>query len=402
MSLSDRDIVCLSNHFWDERRFRKQEFMARFARRNRVLYVEPSYSMARPPEAHLREVATNRHLVPRIEEREEGVHILKPPRALPKWNHPRVDRLTYSWYGRVVERAARRLGFRDPIVWVYWPSWYAGIGAIEHGELVLDLTDDLGGFSGDWRARTEYVDGCVRGLIRDSDLLVVTAKTLLDKYGSLARRAVHVPNGFDPGLFSPELLDGGPPAPLRDVPRPILGFTGTLFSFLDYDLLTRVAEVHADKSLVLVGPIEANMRETVERLVRLPNVFHVERQPQPAMPAYVAEFDVCLNPFRVDRVSHNVNPLKVYEYLAMGRPVVSTPMEALRVEELGGEIAFADGPEAFCAEIDRALGDEVQSGADRRRAAVAQYSWDRLFERIDEACGAALNGRAAAAARAES
>jgi glycosyltransferase involved in cell wall biosynthesis len=89
-------------------------------------------------------------------------------------------------------------------------------------------------------------------------------------------------------------------------------------------------------------------------------------------------------------VADSVNPLKVYEYLAMGRPVVSAPMEALRLEDAGDAVAFAADAASFCEEIDRALQADVQAEADDRRRAVAPYTWDNLFTRLDSVCGTAL------------
>ena len=389
LGLTGRDIICLSTHFWDERWFRKQEFMSRFAEANRVLFVEPSFSMARSPEGHLADVATNRFLVPRSEQREPGLHLLKPPRGLPKWSDPRVEKLTYRWYGRVVGREARRLGFRDPIVWVYRPSFLYGLDAIPHRQLVFDLVDDLAAYGGDDHALADHVDGVVKELARRSDLLVVTAKTLQERYGPEAEAVAHVPNGFDGSLFAPG-REHEVPAALQDLPRPILGFIGTLFSFLDFELMEEVARVHHDKSMVLVGPTESNATDEVARLKQLPNVFHLGRQPQNTMPAYVSAFDVCLNPFKQSRVADSVNPLKVYEYLAAGKPVISTPMEALRREDAGDMVAFADGAAAFCEQIDRCLATDTPAAADERREAAAAYSWDRLFTRLDAACEAAL------------
>src|SRR5437016_5850369 len=109
LELTGRDIICLSTHYWDERGFRKQEFMSPFAEGNRILYVEPSFSMARPYEANRREGATNRYVLSRLEDRDSNIHLLKPPRGLPKWAHPRIERANYRWYGRIVGRVARRL-----------------------------------------------------------------------------------------------------------------------------------------------------------------------------------------------------------------------------------------------------------------------------------------------------
>jgi glycosyltransferase involved in cell wall biosynthesis len=363
--------------------------MARFAESNRVLFVEPSFSMTRRPERHLREVATNHVLLPRLESRSESLHLLKPPRALPKWTDPRMERLTYAWHGRVVGRAVRRLGFRDPVLWIYRPGYWRSIGSIPHRHLVFDLVDDLSAYGG---GDDPNVEAGVGELVRRSDMLVVTATTLAERYGQHARRVEHIANGFDAERYAPERAGGPPPPQLDGIPRPILGFIGTLFPFLDFELLEDVARRHPDKSVVLVGPVEAESTAAVERLARLPNVHHLGPQPQAAVPAFVAHFDVCLNVFRRSRVSDSVNPLKVYEYLAAGRPVVSSPMEALRREDAGRLITFADGADEFSAAIDRCLAGDGPEAVAARRVGVEPYSWQRLFERLSEACESALAG----------
>jgi teichuronic acid biosynthesis glycosyltransferase TuaH len=211
---------------------------------------------------------------------------------------------------------------------------------------------------------------------------VVTAKTLLDRYGPSATRAVQVSNGYDAGLFSPEHVAARAPSSLSGIPRPMLGFIGTLFSFLDFDLLEQVARVHHDKSLVLVGPAEDSVKQAVARLRELPNVVHIDGQPQAEIPAYVGAFDVCLNPFLRGRVADSVSPLKVYEYLAMGRPVVSTPMKALQMEDVARAVVFADDANEFCEQISRCLVEDVQGATQ----ALAAYSWDDLFKRLDAVC----------------
>jgi glycosyltransferase involved in cell wall biosynthesis len=395
--MKGRDIICLSSHFWDERWFRKQEFMSRFAAHNRVLFVEPSFSMARKPEGFLREVATNRWFLPSVEARQQSLHLFKPPRGLPKWSDPRIEALNYRWYGSLVARAARELGFRETILWTYSPRWRAALDVIPHEHLVFDLVDDLAAYAGESGAMVEQIERSVSALVQRTDLLVVTAKTLLERYGPEARTSVQVANGFDAGKFSPDRIEGGAPRELLGIPRPIMGFIGTLFGYLDFELLERVARTHGDKSLVLVGPTEAHAEDAVAQLVEQPNVYHLGAQPQAAVPAFVANFDVCLNPFRQSRVAKSVNPLKVYEYLAMGRPVVSTPMEALQREEAAPAVAFADGAEDFCAAIERCLLDDDQAARESRRKAVADYSWQRLFERLDAACDAELDDRRAEA-----
>jgi glycosyltransferase involved in cell wall biosynthesis len=389
-ALRGRDIICLSTHYWDERRFRKQEFMSRFADANRVLFVEPSFSIARRPEAHLEKVASNRILRAKVEPRKSGLHILKPPRGFPKWTDPRVERLSYRRYGRIIARATARLGFRDAILWLYHPSYVYALDAIPHRQLVFDLVDDLTAYQGDRTCRAHVVEGQVKAVVERSDLLVVTAGTLLERYRPLARRIARIPNGFDAQKFSPGAGGAAVPPALEHVPRPILGFVGTIFTLLDFDLLSATARAHPDKSLVLVGPVEATAEEALAGLTARPNVFHVGPQPQSSIPAFIAAFDVCLNPFAKGPVADSVSPLKVYEYLAMGRPVLSAPMKSLQMEEAGSAVAFGDGAEEFSRQIEVCLSDRVQAEGEARIAAVSSYSWDRLFDSLSAVCADAL------------
>jgi glycosyltransferase involved in cell wall biosynthesis len=388
--VTNRDIICLSTHYWDERRYRKQEFMSRFAAENRVLFVEPSFSMARRPQLYRREVATNRFLRSTVRARDHGLHTLTLPRGLPKWTDPRVEHLNYRLFGQLISKACARLGFREAVLWVYNPSYVHALDAIPHRHLVFDLVDDLSAYDGTDQRRSAAIERNVKSVVERCDLLSVTAETLRDRYAPHAARSVHVPNGFDPTWFAADGAAGPLPEQLAGLPRPILGFVGTIFTLLDFELLAHVARVHHDKSLVLVGPVEASAVKALSALTEIPNVTHIGPQPQSAIPSYVAAFDVCLNVFVAGAVADSVSPLKVYEYLAMGRPVVSVPMASLQRESASDVVAFAADADAFCRQIDRCLGDEVQAASRTRTEAVAAYSWGELFKVVDSACDEAF------------
>lgn len=387
--LCGRDIICVSTHYWEERRFRKQEFMSRFARCNRVLYVEPSFSLVRRPAHHRRSVAVNRLVGSRLRRADGGVYVLTPPRGLPKWTNPRIEQLSYRRQARLVARAASHLGFRDTVLWLYNPSYAVALDVVPYRHLVFDLVDDLAAYQGADRRRRDVVDRQVAHLVERSDLLIVTANTLLERYGSRAREVIQIPNGYDDTLFSPSRT-AAVPTSLRDISRPILGFVGTIFTLLDFPLMECVALHHSDKSLVLLGPIEASAVPFLTRLCSLPNVFHLPPVPQAEISAYVGSFDVCLNPFAQGSLADSVSPLKVYEYLAMGRPVVSSPMASLASEPAGSVVEFGSGARDFCAKITHCLDHVSSTATARRRDVAAGYSWSSLFERLTRACSEAL------------
>lgn len=387
--LEGRDIICLSTHYWDERRYRKQEFMDRFRARNRVLYVEPSFSMARSPEQHLRGVASNSFGRPRLVERGERLWTLQPPRGLPYWTKPRIGDANYLWFAATVASAARRIGFSDAVLWVYQPAYARARRMIPHRQLVFDLVDDLAGYLGTKGSAVEEAERRVTSLAASSDLLVTTSPLLEDKYGHLARHSAVVPNGYDAAAFATAAASATRPPALEGVEVPVLGLVGTLFSFLDFELLRGVAERNRDKLVVLLGPIEASVREEVERLLGEPNVRHIPPVAKEEVPRYVACFSVCLNAFKTGRVADNVSPLKVYEYLAMGKPVVSTPMAGLQREPVAPAIAFASGLDDYCKQIEECLADSPEQSAERRKL-VEPYSWDRLFAGLDALCAGVL------------
>jgi glycosyltransferase involved in cell wall biosynthesis len=162
---------------------------------------------------------------------------------------------------------------------------------------------------------------------------------------------------------------------------------GAVFSYLDYDLLVAAARAFPQGSLILVGPLQDV--HGAARLKKEPNTVLLGPRPQERIPDYLAAFDVCLCPFRSGAVRRAVNPLKVYEYLAAGRPVVSTPLESLAQEPVARWIRFAEGAEAFSSAIRLALDENDPSMATARRQAVRSYSWDVLSTRVEEILDAA-------------
>ena len=163
-------------------------------------------------------------------------------------------------------------------------------------------------------------------LIRRADGAVVTAETLADDLR--ARRAdlplALIRNGVDAEEF--ERRAGTMPRPV-DLPasaRPLIGFVGALYDWIDWDLIAHAARALPECDFVFVGPHDG--RGAIDTLKSAPNVRFLGRRPYEQVPAYMAAFDVAWVPFDRSRVSRAANPVKIYEYLAVGKPVVTTPV----------------------------------------------------------------------------
>lgn len=381
-----KHIVCISTNKWNGFWFRKQHFMWRFTKNGyNILYVDPPSSIITPLPSFTDVYMWKDFFLPKVERVSEKITLLSLPRRLPfSYSNIFMSRLNYKWYAQVIDNEARKLGFTDYILWLYRPEYFSTLFDFDYKSLVFDLTDDLAAYCGVGTQRYFYIKNCINGLAGKSDLMFTTAGTLYEMYSALYSDKVHyIPNGFDSKLFSIE--DFILPNDMKCIPRPIVGFTGVLFNFLDYDLIAYIASRNPYISFVLVGPVESSAKKSIDRLKNYKNIYLLGRKPKEDISHYIHSFDVCINPFKIDEVSRSVNPLKIYEYLACGKPVVSTNMESLKFDKLiSNEIDFAADYFAF----DKLVKEKITNGLSReekirkRIQVVQDYSWDKLFHKL--------------------
>ena len=165
------------------------------------------------------------------------------------------------------------------------------------------------------------------------------------------------------------------PTALGRIPHPRVGLVGRLNDRIDWGLMERLSEEHPGWHLVLVGPIYLAgiaTRNALERLEARANVHLLPAVSRSEMPAYVAGLDVCLIPYRVFEGTVAINPIKLYEYLASGRPVVSTPLPA--VLDFADLVACAPA-ETFGRAIEEALDNDTPKAAAARRARARELDW---------------------------
>ena len=376
----DKQIVCISTHYWNDPWFRKQHFMSRFHKKGyRIAYIEPSFSMVRKIDSSKKKYGTNKFFTAAVKEIDRNLFIIKPPRHLPFWTRPSISKLNFYYISSHVHSALEKIGFKDYILWIYKPQFAIGLKRFNYKKLVFDITDDLAAYNYNKIGKYTYIKNCMEYLAKKSDLTLVTAFTLYEMFKDLASNLHLVPNGYDSNLFAEEnnfLL----PLDMKGIPMPIIGFVGTIFSFLDFELLRYIVRRNQDKSFVFVGNCEENAKKEWLSITKSnKNVFWIGRKSKEKIPAYVNNFDVCINPFKIDDVSRSVSPLKVFEYLALRKPVISVKMESLMREKVSKLIYFAKDYDEFDSKLNFALNNKIDSPNYR---CVREYSWDSLFDKV--------------------
>ena len=371
--LRGRDILCFS-HDWTGDPLSKTHLMRLLARENRVLWVNSiGYRTPTASKADLgRAFRKLRAAATPVREVEPNIFVLNPL-AVPAYGRPSVRALNRIWLRRQVRRATRALGFRRPINWVFNPAAAVIAGALGEETLIYQCVDEYTAFTG---VQSTPLAELEQDLLRRSDLVIVSAEPLLRSKSPFNPRTVLVRHGVDHAHFR-KALDPATqvPASIADLPRPVIGFFGLIADWVDVGLMARVAEHFPGGSLVVLGKATTD----TSALERQPNVHMLGRVPYADLPAYCKGFDVALNPFRINELTLNANPLKVREYLAAGLPVVST---AIPEVEVLGQCRIGADADAFIREVAAALAEPGPSPA--RSAAMWPESWEARLDEIRE------------------
>lgn len=371
------DILCLSTQDWNDVWTRKQRFMRRLAAQgNRVLYVETQLSLASVGRLKTDKARPFRWLAgPR--KIEPNLYVATLPLVLPGFQMwPAVNTVNNFAVRPLLRRWMVKLGFVKPIVWTYNPYSENLVGTLDERFAIYECVDELTASRG--LVRSEVVREQERRLLSKVRAAIVTHDNLYESKRNAVREIHLIPNGAE--IEHLERVVGDPrlavPPDIASLPRPVVGFLGSVMYWLDFDLLRYLALARPQWSFAFVGPVG---RLADLDKIRLPNVHLLGRKPYEDVPAYVKGFDVCLNPYLTDETARNCSPLKLYEYLASGRPVVSTDMpEARKFEHVVG---IGETHEKILARLEEALRPEANTReAVARRLDVARpHSWDARF-----------------------
>ncbi|MGO9319789.1 MAG: glycosyltransferase [Solirubrobacteraceae bacterium] len=387
-TLRGRDIVCVGFADWDTELWTNQHhLMARLARENRVLFIE-SLGLRQPQLAgrDLARIARRlrRGLAP--PRAANGLHVLSPL-VLPFHRSRLARALNARLLPALVRRAARRLGLSAPILWAYVPQAEVLIDALQPSLVVYHCVDDIAAHA---RIDTASFRAAEQRFAARADLVLASAPALAERLRSFSGNVLDAPNVADTELFSRALLPS-PPAPLdpqmEELPAPRIVFTGAIVAVkLDLELLAELARLRPSWSFALVGPIgPGEPHADVSALTAEPNIHLLGPRAYGDLPDVLRAADAGLIPYARNELTASIFPMKVYEYLAAGLPVVATPLPALANVP---DVLTATDAEGIARLLDEAL---AQDGPERRAArsrAAAAHSWDRRLEEIAAAIDA--------------
>lgn len=381
-------IVYFGNDWNAENRTSSHHVAGRLARCMPVLYVDspgmraPSAS-GRDFKRALRKLAAAMRAPVSIQ---DGFWHCTVPQ-LPFRRVPGVETFN-RWFSRwAVRRALRKVGIEKYLSWFVVP--HPGFMAQHLGEAlcVFYCIDDYAAHPGVDMALIAKRD---EDLSRRADLLFVAPPALLESKRALNPATVFSPHGVDVDLFK-RAADAATEVPLaaRSLQHPVIGYIGSIHEWIDLELIEWLGRERPAWSFLLVGHAATD----VSALRALPNVHLVGPQPYSTLPAWAKAFDAAIIPYRMNRQVANANPLKLREYLATGKPVVS--VRNPEIEKFSQWVRIADDHAGFLEALDQALAADTPESADARIASVADQTWDSRVQAVLERVADALAQRQA-------
>jgi|GEM_PF-1016363 glycosyltransferase involved in cell wall biosynthesis len=320
------------------------------------------------------------YICPRVDW-QRNPSLVTAPAVLPGARRSRVVRQLNRWqlkpWLRRQIRHCRVLPERPQVAIVTNPWWRQFLRQEDFDILCYDLIDDPVVFSGP----AQYSDFLKweTQLLDDCHIISYSASALKDTAARNPRaRHLSLPNAVNAELFRSRAREQPEPEDLNPIPHPRVGFLGAVFHWLDLELIAQAARSLPDFSFVFVGPLEKE--GLIDQLLQLPNFHFLGPKPFERVPAYISGFDVCLCPFQTDRVGQAVDPLKIYEYFALGKPVVATRIRELA--KLQPMTYIVDDTDGFVRDIRQAADERNPELVARRIAFALDNSWDRRVDRL--------------------
>jgi UDP-galactopyranose mutase len=369
------DLVCVSHLRWDFVWQRPQHLTQRLSHGRKVLFVEEPLAVLGEGEPEM----VVRRVGPSV-----WVATLHVPSRTEGWIS--FDSPWQAGYEREVGAWVRDWTDSAPILWYYNPLPLGFIDALQPAAVVYDVMDELKNFA---VAPPELIEREERLLGRAD--VVFTGGASIHRSKQPHNRNTHLfPSGVEVGHFlaarDPSTRE---PEDIVHLSRPRIGYYGVLDERLDLELIASVARLRPAWQWLFIGPV---LKIDQDSLPQAPNLRYLGKREYGELPAYLKGFDVAMMPFALNEATRYISPTKTLEYMAGGKPIVSTPVPDV-VELYGEGVRIASTAEGFVAECEAALSESPDAAARRQavyKLLLAAHEWDEIASRMEELVASTL------------
>lgn len=382
--LKNENIICISSIDWDFVWQGHQEIMSAFAENgNRVLFIENTGVRTPGIKDLSRIVKRIRNWfkgIKGIREEAKNLYIFSPL-VLP-FPHSRIA----TWINQriissILDKWTRAMEFSDPIIWIFLPTPLSiNIAKSSINKLIIYYCIDNFSVSS---SSAKKIRASERKLLKEADLIFATSGELYNYCSRYNDKVFSFPFAVNFRKFEKiRLKDSAIPEELKDVKHPLIGYVGGVHKWIDKDLIKEAAEKHPGHSFIFIGPVQTDL----SLLRPFKNVYFLGKKDHEEIALFIKHFDVAIIPYLITDYTNNVYPTKLNEYLALGKPVVSTSLPEIQKfnRDYKDILYVAENNEKFSEYIDKAIVEDNQALKERRIDTAQQNNWG---DRIEKMCG---------------
>jgi len=372
--ISGKNIIAIASN-WHFDPTSKHHVMKILSEQNNVLWV--NYHGSRRPQVSASDARAVFRKLRQVAQGPEWVSetmLVLTPFLLPLPGSATARTLNRTLVARQIRRALKQFPRQPVQLWSFAPDVDYLAGRFDEEIDLYYCVDEFSEFSGYDR---EAIQRLERRLIERCDLVVTTAGNLQDAKSKLHPNTHLVTHGVSYEHFARARDEAVQiPQAMRDICAPVFGFFGMIADWIDLDLIAELARRRAEWSFVLLGQPSTS----IDACADLSNVHLLGQVPFDALPGYCKAFDVGLIPFRINRLTQNVNPIKLREYLAAGLPVVSTDLPEVR--RYRPHVHIGPSVDEFEKACERALQERTAHHCELRQTAVRNETWRDKVEQL--------------------
>lgn len=372
------NIICISTSAWERPWGSRQQIMTRLALKNRVLFVEFQLSflhLLRYPYLFIREFSR------RLRSQSAGLILYRPFPCLPFGNYNKAINFINSRLLLLqLRRIVKKYDFRDSILWIFDPCAHLLAGELAERLCIYHCID----FFKNERPsslRNHFISAAEDSLCRKADFVFVSAKEIFKEKARLNKDTYLMPSAANEFFLDSRLCKSAPEE-IKGIPRPILGFVGTLDERLDLGLIEFIADKHPQWHIVFIGEVRNG---AISRRLKMKHNIHLFGfRDNASLAGYIGSFDLCIIPYKINDFTKGISPVKLYDYLALGKQVVSTDLADLRTLHSSGLISLAKDKDEFCGLV---LSHLYSDSPDRREKRIEFARNNTWQHRIGEISG---------------
>ena len=372
--LKGETIIYFGPEPWSGLWRNRHQLMSRFARHNKVFYVEPPTNIRDCLRPGRRSKLFTRNA--------SGVTVIHGPRWLPITGRAPFKQLSIRAFLIVVSLVSGTAFGRQPIVWYAKPRMIDYVGKSNAKQSIYHVVDEYSGYGHPSKTDTSGPDPEELRMLGSVDTVIVVTESLFESKSPHNPNTHIVANAVNFEAYSDDALPS--PDDMTDIPAPVIGYSGLVAARLDLAMLLAAASARPEWNFVFVGTINDAWCETELRQLReLPNVHMLGTKDVDEVPRYVRQFNVCVIPYVLNLRAQHASPLKLYEYAAASRPIVSTKFAAAMGFE--GHVQFADDADQLLTECEKAIGQDAGSApvVENRRIA-SENTWEHRVRQLSE------------------